>query len=91
VEAGVDSLDGQARLNHMSDIVDQLRRLPEPQCRPRKAAADEIERLRDQIDKMRAVISAGHDRPAPVTDGEIREFHRRLMAMGGVPSLVWEE
>jgi hypothetical protein len=73
------------------DIVSELRSLPEPQCRPCKAAADEIERLRDQIEKMRAVISADHHRAAPVSDRELREFHRRLMAMGGIPGRIWEE
>ena len=73
------------------DIIDQLRCLPEPQCRPCKAAADEIERLRDQIEKMRAVISADHHRAAPVSDRELREFHRRLMAMRGIPGRIWEE
>ena len=75
----------------MSDIVDELRSLPDPQCKPCKAAADEIERLRLQIENMRAVISADHHRPSPVSDREIREFHRRLMAMGGVSGRTWEE
>jgi len=54
-------------------------------------AASEIERLRNQVESMRAVISADHHRAAPVSDREIREFHRRLMAMGGVPGRIWEE
>ena len=75
----------------MSDIVDELRSLPEPQCKPCREAADEIERLRLQIETMRAVISADHHRPAPVSDRQIREFHRRLMAMGGVSGRTREE
>jgi len=75
----------------MPDIVDELRKLPGDKCRPCLEAASEIERLRNQIEAMRAVISADHHRAAPVSDRELREFHRRLMAMGGVPGRTWSE
>jgi regulator of replication initiation timing len=38
------------------DIAEQLRLLPEPQCRPCKAAADEIEMLRQQWREMSSAM-----------------------------------
>jgi hypothetical protein len=75
------------------DIVDQLRRLPEPQCRPCKAAADEIERLRALVDsllqeRLQAGRQAVAQEPEPTRE-QLYSFHHRLMAMGGVVGRFW--
>ena len=44
----------------MTDIVSRLRLLPEPQCRPCLAAADEIERLRLTDEERAALLWFAH-------------------------------
>ena len=50
----------------MSDLVNGLRRLPEPQCRPCHAAADEIERLRRLVSLQDNEIVTLRNREAAV-------------------------
>ena len=65
-----------------ADIVSRLRLLPEPQCRPCLAAADEIERLRSLVRFQDTVIRSGD--VACLTAAERRAI--KLAMQGGTPA-----